>query len=166
MTETVFPLQGNNRQYVLALINLSSQTKVRILENLYLSLWAWQFSNTWKILLIILVMTFLMWYFWCCITMKILKEIGTPDHLTCLLRNLYVIQEVTVRTSHGKTDWFRFGKGVWHGCLISPCLFNLYAEYIMQNARLDEAQAGSRFPGEISITSDIQIPPLWQKVKN
>ena len=67
---------------------------------------------------------------------------GIPDHLTCLLRNLYADQEATVRTGHGTTDWFQFGKGVHQGCILSPCLFNLYAEYIMQNARLDEAQPG------------------------
>ena len=67
---------------------------------------------------------------------------GTPDHLTCLLRNLYAGQEVTVRTGHGTTDWFQIGKGVHQGRILSPCLFNLYAEYIMRNARLDEAQAG------------------------
>ena len=67
---------------------------------------------------------------------------GIPDHLTCLLRNLYVDQEVTVRSGHGTTDWFQIGKGVRQGCILSPCLFNLYAEYIMQNAGLDEAQAG------------------------
>ena len=67
---------------------------------------------------------------------------GIPDHLTCLLRNLYAGQEATVRTGHGTTDWFQFGKGVHQGCILSPCLFNLYAEYINQSARLDEAQAG------------------------
>ena len=67
---------------------------------------------------------------------------GIPDHLTCLLRNLHVGQEATVRTGHGTTDWFQIGKGVHQGCILSPCLCNLYAEYIMQNARLDEAQAG------------------------
>ena len=67
---------------------------------------------------------------------------GIPGHLTCLLRNLYVGQETTVRTGHGTTDWFQIGKGVCQGCILSPCLFNLYAEYIIQNARLDEAQAG------------------------
>ena len=72
---------------------------------------------------------------------KILKEMGIPDHLTCLLRNLYASQEATVRTEHG-TDWFQIGKGVHQGCILSPCLFNLYAEYIMRNAGLDEAQAG------------------------
>ena len=89
-----------------------------------------------------------------------------PDHLTCLLRNLYAGQEATVRTGHGTIDWFQIRKGVRQGCVLSPCLFNFYAEYIMQNARLDKAQAGSRFPGEISITSDMQMtPPLWQKAK-
>ena len=68
---------------------------------------------------------------------------GVPDHLTCLLRNLYAGQEATVRTGHGKTDWLQIGKGVSQGCIMSPCLFNLYAEYIMRNAGLDEAQAGS-----------------------
>ena len=70
-----------------------------------------------------------------------------PDHLTCLLRNLYADQEVTVRTRHGTTDWFQIEKGVHQGCILSPCLFNLYAEYIMQNAGLDEAQAGIRIAG-------------------
>ena len=73
---------------------------------------------------------------------KILQETGIPDHLTCLLRNLYAGQEATVRTGHGTPDWFHIGKGVRQGCVLSPCLFNLYAEYIMWNARLDEAQAG------------------------
>ena len=71
---------------------------------------------------------------------KILKEMGIPDHLTCLLRNLFASQEATVRTRHGTTDWFQIGRGVCQGCILSPCLFNLYAEYIMQNAGLDEAQ--------------------------
>ena len=70
---------------------------------------------------------------------KILKELGIPDHLTCLLRNLYAGQEATVRTGHGTTDWFQIGKGVLQGCILSPCLFNLYAEYIMRNAGLEEA---------------------------
>ena len=73
---------------------------------------------------------------------KILKEMGIPDHLICLLRNLYAVQEATVRTGHGTTDWFPIGKGVRQGCILSPCLFNLYAEYIMRNARLEETQAG------------------------
>ena len=73
---------------------------------------------------------------------KILKEMGIPDHLTCLLTNLYAGQEATVRTGHGTTDWFQIGKGVCQGCILSPCLFNLYAEYTRRNAWLDEAQAG------------------------
>ena len=73
---------------------------------------------------------------------KILKEMGIPDHLTCLLRNLYAGQEATVRTGHGTTDWFQIRKGVHQGCILSPCLFNLYSEYIMRNTGLDEAQAG------------------------
>ena len=73
---------------------------------------------------------------------KILKEMGIPDHLTCLLRNLHVGQEVTFQTRHGTTDWLKIGKGVQQGCILSPCLFNFYAQYIMQNASLDESQAG------------------------
>ena len=91
---------------------------------------------------------------------------GILDHLTCPLRKLYAGQEATVKTGHGTTDWFQTGKGVHQGCILSPCLFNLYAEYIMRNAGLEEAQAGTKLPGEISITSDMQMtPPLWQKVK-
>ena len=91
---------------------------------------------------------------------------GIPEHFTCHLRNLYAGQEATVRTGHGKTDWFQIGKGVYQGCILSPCLFNLYAEYIMRNAGLDEAQAGIKIAGEISITSDMQMtPPLRQKAK-
>ena len=73
---------------------------------------------------------------------KILKEMGIPDHLTCLLRNLYADQEATVRTGHGTTDWFQIGKGVYQGCILSPCFFNLYAEYILRNSGLEETQAG------------------------
>ena len=98
---------------------------------------------------------------------KILKEMGILDHLTCLLRNLYADQETTVRTEHGTTDWFRIGKGVCQGCILSPCLFNLYVEYIMQNAGWIKHRLESRFLGEISITSDTKMtPPLWQKAKN
>ena len=97
---------------------------------------------------------------------KILKEMGIPDHLICLLRNLYAGQKARVRTGHGTRDWFPIGKGVRQGCILSPCLFKFYAEYIMRNSGLEEAQAGSRLPGEISVTSDMQMtPPLWQKVK-
>ena len=94
---------------------------------------------------------------------------GIPDHLIYLLRNLYAGQEATVRIGHGTTEWFQIGKGVRQGCILSPCLFNLYAEYIMRNLGLEETQAGilnTRLPGEISITSDMQMtPPLWQKAK-
>ena len=92
---------------------------------------------------------------------------GIPVYLTCLLRNLYADQEATVRTGHGTTtDWFQIGRGVRQGRILSPCLFNLYTEYIMRNSGLEEAQAGIEIAGEISITSDMQItPPLWQKVK-
>ena len=91
---------------------------------------------------------------------------GIPDHLTCLLRNLYAGQETTFRTGHGTTDWFQIGKGVCQGCILSPYLFNLYAEYIMRNTVWKKHKLESRFLGEISITSDMQMkPPLWQKVK-
>ena len=97
---------------------------------------------------------------------KTLKEMGIPDHLTCLLRNLYAGQEATVGTGHGTTDWFQIGKGVRQGCILSPCLFNLYAEYIMRNAAWMKYKLESRLLGEISITSDMQMTqPLWQKVK-
>ena len=86
---------------------------------------------------------------------------GVPDHLTWLLRNLYAGQEATVRIAQETTDWFQIGKAVFQGCILSPCLFNLYAEYIMQNAGQNEAQAGIKMLGEMSKTSDMQItPPL------
>ena len=88
---------------------------------------------------------------------KILKEMGILDHLTCLLRNLYAGHEATVRTRHGTTDWFKIGKGVRQGCILSPCLFNLYAEYIMRNAGWMKHKLESRLPGEISITSDMHM---------
>ena len=98
---------------------------------------------------------------------KILQEMGIPDYLTCLLTNLCAGQEATVRTRHGTTDWFQIGRGICQGCILSPCLFNLYAEYIMQNSGLDEAQLESRLPGETSITSDMQMTPhVRQKPKN
>ena len=84
---------------------------------------------------------------WITINWKILKEMGIPDHLTCLLRNLYAGQEATVRTGHGTTDWFQIGKGIRQGYILSPCLFNLHAEYIMRNAGLAEAQAGIKIAG-------------------
>ena len=104
---------------------------------------------------------------WITINWKILKQMGMPDHLTCLWRNLYAGQEATVRTGHGTTDWFQIGKGVRQGCILSSCLFNLYAEYIMRKAGLEEAQAGIKIAGRISITSDMQMTLcLWQKAKN
>ena len=97
---------------------------------------------------------------------EILQEMGIPDHLTCLLINLYAGQEATVRTEHGPTDWFQIGKAVRQGCILSPCLFNLYSEYIVRNAGWKKHKLESRLPGEISITSNMQMTPsLWQKVK-
>ena len=103
---------------------------------------------------------------WITINCKILKETGISDHLTGLLRNLYAGQEATVRTGHGTTDWFQIGNGVVHqGCLLSPCLFNLHAEYIMKNAGLDETQAkiAGRNISNLRYADDIT---LWQKAKN
>ena len=100
---------------------------------------------------------------------KILKELGIPDHLICLPRNLYADQGGTVRTGHGTTDWFQIGKGVCQCCILSPCLFNLYAEYIMRNAGLDEAQAGIKIDrrniNNLSYADDTTLPLLWQKAK-
>ena len=97
---------------------------------------------------------------------KILREMGIPDHLTCLLR--YAAQEATVRTGHGKTDWFQIENGVRQGCILPPCLFHLCAEYIMRNAGLEEEQAGIKIAGSninnLRYTDD--LPPLWQKMKN
>ena len=84
---------------------------------------------------------------WMTTNWKILQEMRLPDHLTCLLRSVYAGQEATLRTGHGTMDWFKTGKGVCQGCILSPCLFNIYAEYIMPNARLDEAQAGIKIAG-------------------
>ena len=96
---------------------------------------------------------------------KILQEMGTPDHLTCLLRNLYAGQEATVRTRHG-ADWFQIGKGIRQGCILSPCFFNLYAEYIMRNAGLDEAQAGIKIARKnIDNLRYADTPCLQQKAK-
>ena len=107
----------------------------------------------------------------------ILKEMGIPDHLTCLLRNLYAGQKATVRTGHGTTDWFQIGKGVFQGCTLSPCLLNFYAEYIMRNAGLDEAQAGIkiarrninnlRYADDTTLTaeSEEELKSLLMKVK-
>ena len=100
---------------------------------------------------------------------KILKELGIPDYLTCLLRNLYVGQEATVRTGHGTTDWFQIRKGVCPGCILSPCLFNLYAEYIMSNTGLEEAQAGIKIArrniNKFRYAYKQMAPPSWQKAK-
>ena len=97
---------------------------------------------------------------------KIFKEMGIPDYLTCLLRNLYAGQEVAVRTGHERTD-FQIGKGVLQGCILSPYLFNFYAEYILRNTGLEEAQAVIKIAGTNIITSDRQMTsPLWQKMKN
>ena len=97
---------------------------------------------------------------------KILKETDIPDHLTCLLRNLFAGQETTFRTRHGIIHWFQIGKRVCQGCILSPCLFNLNAEYIMRNAGLDEAQAGNKIAGRnINNFRYADTPPLWQKVK-
>ena len=108
---------------------------------------------------------------------KILKEMGILDHLTCLLRNLYAGQEATVRTGHGTTDWFQIGKGLRQGCILSPCLFNLYAEYIMRNAGLEETQAGIkvarrninnlRYADDITLMaeSEEELKSLLMKVK-
>ena len=98
--------------------------------------------------------------------MKILQEMEIPDLLTCLLRNLYAGQEATVRTGHGKTDWFQIGKGVCQGCILSLCLFNLYAEYIMRNTGLEEAQAGIKISRRnINNLRYADDTTLWQKVK-
>ena len=92
---------------------------------------------------------------------KILKHVGIPDHLTCLLRNLYADQEAAVRTGHGATDWFQIGRGVCQGCILSPCLFNFYAEYIMRNAGLEEVQAGIKIArrniNNLRFTDDITL---------
>ena len=97
---------------------------------------------------------------------KSLKEMGIPDHLTCLLRSLYAGQEATVRTGHGTMDWFQIGKWVWQGCILSPCLFNLYADFYTSCEMLGwmKHKLESKVLGEISITSE--IPPLWKKAKN
>ena len=97
---------------------------------------------------------------------NIIQEMGIPDHLTCFLRNLNVGQEATVRSGHGTTDWFHIGKGVHQGCILSPCLFNLYAEYIMWNAKLDEAQAGIKVAWRsINNCRYADDTTLWQQAK-
>ena len=103
---------------------------------------------------------------WITTNWKILKEMGITDHLTCLLRNLYAGQEATVRTRYEIMDWFQIGNGIRQGCILSPCLFNLYAEYIMQNSGLDEVQARIKIAGRNINTSDmLMTSPLWQKAK-
>ena len=103
---------------------------------------------------------------WITANWKILKEMGIPDHLSCFLRKLYAGQEATVRNGHGTMDWFKIGKGVCQGCILAPSLFNVYAEYIMRNAKLEEAQVAIKIVGIISTTSGIQMtPPLWKKAK-
>ena len=108
-----------------------------------------------------------MWRKWNPYTLLI--ETGIPDHLTCLLRSLYAGQEATVRTGHGTTDWFQIGKGGRQGCILSPCLFNLYAEYIMRNAGLDEAQAGIKIAGRyinnLRYADDTTLVTVGQKAK-
>ena len=103
---------------------------------------------------------------WIATNWKIHQEVGIPDHLTCLLRNLYADQEATVRTEHGPPDWFQIGKGVHQGCILFPCLFNLHAEYIMRNAGLEEAQTEIKIAGRnINNLRYAMTPPSWQKVK-
>ena len=94
---------------------------------------------------------------------KTLQEMRLSDHLTCLLRNMFAGQEATVRTGHGTTDLFQIGKGICQGCILSPCLFNLYAEYIMRNTGWMKHKLESRFPGEISITSEMQVTPPFSR---
>ena len=103
---------------------------------------------------------------WITTNWNILKEMGIVDYLICFLRNVYAGHEATVSIRHETMDWFKIAKGVHQGCILSPCLFKLYAEYIMRNARLDEAQTRIKISREISITSDMQMTQLlWQKVK-
>ena len=100
------------------------------------------------------------------VTELILQEMGIPDHLSCLLRNLYAGQEATARTGHGKMDWFQIGREVCQGCILSPCLFNLYADYVIRNAGLDYAQAGIRVARRnINNLRYADDTTLWQKVK-
>ena len=103
---------------------------------------------------------------WITTNWKILKEMGISDHLICLLRNLYAGQEATVRTGHGTTDWFQIGKVICQGCMLSPWLFNLNAEYIMRNAGLDEAQSGIKTSGTNITNLRYADDTIWQKVKN
>ena len=118
-----------------------------------------------------------LWLCWSQQTAEIIKEMGILDHLTCLLRNLYAGQEATVRTGHGTTDWFQIGKGVRQGCILSPCLFNFYAEYIMRDAGQDKAQAGINITGRninnfryadttsLMVESELELKNLLMKLK-
>ena len=104
---------------------------------------------------------------WITTNWKILKEMGIPDHFSCLLRNLHEGQKATIRTRHGTTDWFKIGKGIHQGCILSPCLFNFYAEYIMRNTKLDKPQTGIKIARR-NINNLIyveRIPLYWQKMK-
>ena len=128
------------------------------------------YSNTlflmWKILLKLIILMIVVTIHILYKLPKFLKEMGLPDHLTCLLRNLYAGQETIVRITHGTMGWFQIGKGVRQGYIMTPRLFNFYAEYIIRTLGWKKHKLESRLPGEISITSDIQMtPPLWQKVK-
>ena len=130
-----------------------------ILFNFLKNCEVWRVSLHWNLFDIFLIISQELW-------VQLLKEMGISYHLTCLLRNLYAGQEAAVRTGHGTTDWFQIGKGVHQGCIVSPYLFNLYAGHIMRNAGWRKHKLESRLPGEIPITSDMQMtPPLWQKVK-
>ena len=128
-------------------------------------------SLKWEMILALILMGFLRLpngkplTVWIPTNWKILKEMEIPDHLTCLVRNLCEGQEATVRTGHETTEWSQIGKGVHEGCILSPCLFNLHAEYIMRNAGLDEAQARIK-TARRNINNHMQMtPPLWQKAK-
>ena len=136
------------------LITMSTSTSALLITPKLLTVWittnCGKFLKRWEYHLLLLLLYRLCQSLWLCNhnkLWKILQQMGIPDHLTCLLRNLYAGQEVTVRTGHGTTDWFQIGKGVCQGYILSPCLFNLCAEYIMQNAMLDEAPARIKIAG-------------------
>ena len=135
------------------------------LKYMYWLMVSWRFTffySKWLEIFYRLIKDIWIFSFW----VESLESFFKKKLLILYLRNLYAAQEATVRTGHGTTDWFQIGKGVHEGCILSPCLFNLYAEYIMRNTRLEEAQAGIKIVGELSITSDMQMtPPLWQKAK-
>ena len=122
------------------------------------------YNHVWHIGCIIIYLNICLPLVNCHNKLEILQEMGVSGHLTCLLRNLYAGKEATVRTRHGTMDWFQIGKGIHQGCILSPCLFNFYAEYIMRNTGLEKHKLESRLPGEILITSDMKMtPPFWQK---